>query len=211
MDTENGRSVVTTDDDEHARQVRKFTLALTLGLVIAAAAAILSGGREYLPVTAWLLLPAGWGVFRNIRMFRHPEEVGRLHFGNEFAEIIAQGGLDLSSGEYGPVPVQKRLAVQDALDSARHQQGPPVFRVGGRIAAVVGTVGWLAGAVASVVLGPDLASAGICLVAAAGFGSLGVYMVRKGKQLRTAERILERQLLSLDSPGPPLPGSTSAT
>ena len=62
----------------------------------------------------------------------------------------------------------------------------------------LGTLGWIAGAIASVVLGPDFASAALCLVAVAGFGALTVISARLGKRLQKAERILEEQLISLD-------------
>jgi hypothetical protein len=201
--------VAVKEDDEHASRVRKLALVLFLVLVVSLTTAVLAGGSGSLHVTGWLLLPAGFGIVGTIQILRHPERVGRLLSGNEFDEIIAQGGLDLSAGDArgGPRSIQERLALQDALDSVRMQRGPRSLRVGGRIAGGVGTLGWFGGAIASVTVGNDLVSAGICLVAAAACAAFTVYLIRAGKRLQVAERILEGQVLSLGTPDtspPPL-------
>jgi hypothetical protein len=64
----------------------------------------------------------------------------------------------------------------------------------------VGTLGWLGAAIGSLVVAHDVASAGICIVMATAFGSLGVYLTRTGRRLQRAEEVLEEQLRCLEGP-----------
>jgi hypothetical protein len=58
----------------------------------------------------------------------------------------------------------------------------------------------MTGAVWAVAGAHDLAAAGIAVIASAAFGALGVFLRRRGRKLRAAEEVLERQLHVLNGP-----------
>jgi len=187
------------DDTEHEKRVRRFASIVLIVLVVALVSTLLVSGTEYLPVTAWLLVPGGIGIYQAIQVLRHPEQMSRTQPGPRFDEIIAHGGMNLEADGRCPAPGEGRLAVQDALDSIRQQRSFSRFGIPVAIIVGLGTLGWMAGAIASVVLGHDYAAAALCLVAAAGFGTLTGFSARLGKNLHRAEQILEEQLISLDA------------
>lgn len=186
------------DDPEADRQKRRFALILLIAQVVALLVVFIVTGAEDFPVVAWLLLPGAFGIFGAIQVLRHPERVGRLQSDHEFDGIIAEGGLDLATLIPDTSQGGARLALQDALDAVRQQRGTRRMRVGGHVAAIVGAAGWLTGSIASLVMG-EAAATGICVVAAAGFASLELYLARRGRRLRSAECILERQIETLAS------------
>ncbi len=86
------------------------------------------------------------------------------------------------------------MAVQDALDLVRKHLGPRRTRVVGQVAAWLGALGWLAGAMASVLVGHDVGAAALCVPGSAAFAGLGLYPTSTGRRLRQAESLLEDQL-----------------
>jgi hypothetical protein len=203
MHVEERPSLPGADDPDHEGRVRKFAWVVLVVLVVSLVGTMLVAGGEYLRVAAWMLIPGGIGVLGAIQMLRHPERVGRLPGTRDIDQLLARGGVDVRSIAGSSSRSEARLAIQDALDSLGRQQGTSAMRIAGRVAAAVGTLGWLAGAVWLWVVGHDVASAGICLVGSAAFGSLGVYLVRVGKRARRAEWMLERQLRSLEGGASP--------
>lgn len=185
------------DEAEHERRVRKYALVIIAVIALTLISTILVAGAEYRHLAVWLLVPGGLGILGATKILRHPERVGRIVTGHESDDIIARGGLDIATVTDATSQGEARLALQDALDSLRRQRGSPRRRVAARFAAGIGTVGWLAGAVASVVT-DDPAAAGICVLAATAFASLGVYLARQGKRLRTAEDLVREQLRIVD-------------
>jgi hypothetical protein len=111
-----------------------------------------------------------------------------------FDEIVAAGGLDLSTTQRDEAIV----ALHDALDLLRRMRGSRRLRVAGRVAAGVGTLGWLGGAIAAMTIAHDVVAALISVAASAGFAGVGVYMVRSDRRLQPAERLLEDQLRNLE-------------
>lgn len=200
MQTDDGDAALVKRDTEHEKRVRRLALILLVVLVVTLVGTMLVAGREYLHVSALMLLPGGLGIFHAIQLFRHPRRLKRPETLLTADEIIAHGGIHLAAGEHGTTPVETRLAVQDALDSIRQRHSFSRFGIPVQVAVGIGTVGWLAGAIASVVVGHDPAAAGICLVGAAAFGVFTVVSVRLGKRLGMAERALQEQLMLLDGP-----------
>lgn len=145
----------------------------------------------------WLLVPGAVGSFFAIGILRNPELVERPGRGPDVDEIIAHGGLSVSHGPAEPTSIEVRLTVLEALDAVRLRLGPPRRRVLAPGVALVGGVGWLAGAVASIVIGNDAAAAGICIATAGACGAGAWWMTRIFGRLETAERVLEGQLRKL--------------
>jgi hypothetical protein len=185
------------DESEHERRVRRYGFVIIVVIALTLISTIMVAGAEYLHIAAWLLVPGGLGILGATKILRHPERVGRIESRHGSDHIIARGGLEIPTATDTASQVEARLALQDALDSLRRQRGSPRLRVAARLAAGLGTFGWFAGAVASVVTN-DPAAAGICVLAAAAFASLGVYLARQGKRLRTAEDLLHDQLQAVE-------------
>jgi len=206
VEAEPGQSSLTVDDAKHEKRVRKFALAGLILVVVVLISILLVGGAGSLPVTVFLLVMGGMGIYQSTQLLRHPELIRRTPPGPTVDEIIAHGGIVLGADAQGLAPGETRLAIQDALDSIRQVRSSSRFGIPVAPIVGVGTLAWIAGAVASLVLGPDFAAAALCLVGAVGFGALTVVSARLEKRFRKAEGILEGQLISLnvrtgESPG----------
>ncbi len=198
MAVEAGPLVPTSDDAQHRAYVRRFAWIGIAVVILALIPVFLAIGQEEFRTVGWLLAPGGFLIFRAIQALRHPERVARFQKRVKTDQLLGPVVPYIEEGLSEANRASRRLAVQDALDAIERQRGTLRGSAGGQIAAGIGTVGWLIGAIVSLVK-HDLASAGICVIPAVGFGSLWLYLTRVSKRLKSSQVVLEEQLRSLEA------------
>lgn len=195
------------DEADKVRRIRRYSL-ISLTLVVGTfVTTVLVAGDEYPWIIPFMGVPAALGVIRAVQLLLHPDRVGHLPRTRQFDEITSRGGVDLSWMGPNPESGEVRLVLQDTLDAIRTQRGSRRLGMWARVAAAAGVLGWLGGAVVSVVVAGEPVAATICVAAATFFGGWGVFLERMRRRLGAAEAVVEDQLSALpDGDAPELPG-----